>query len=162
MNISLEHDEHPEFPIYHMTDNNNDGLPIYIRRYDQTDMTTVLHGHDSIQINYIVHGSLSHIINNSSHDLVKGDIFVIPPFVPHRLKFRDNCDCEVIELEFTSIANLAIVPMQDYLELSNDEGRMNTPSTAEVNWAWRISPRYNTAKLRAKMLALVEKTGRAK
>ena len=60
------------------------------------------------------------------------------------------------------ISNLAIVPMQDYLELSNEEGRMNTPSTASGNWAWRISPRYNTAKLRAKMLALVEKTGRAK
>lgn len=26
-----------------------------------------------------------------------------------------------------SIANLAMVPMQDYLELSNQEGRMNTP-----------------------------------
>ena len=39
---------------------------------------------------------------------------------------------------------------------------MNTPATAEGNWAWRISPRYNTAKLRANMLALVEKTGRAK
>ena len=69
---------------------------------------------------------------------------------------------DVIELAFTSIANLAIVPMQDYLELSNEEGRMNTPATAEGNWAWRISPRYNTAKLRSRMLALTEKTGRAK
>ena len=69
---------------------------------------------------------------------------------------------DVIEFAFTSIANLAIVPMQDYLELSNEEGRMNTPSTAVGNWAWRISPRYNTAKLREKMLSLAEKTGRAK
>ena len=69
---------------------------------------------------------------------------------------------DVIEFAFTSIANLAIVPMQDYLELSNEEGRMNTPATAEGNWAWRISPRYNTAKLRSKILALTEKTGRAK
>ena len=69
---------------------------------------------------------------------------------------------DVIELAFTSIANLAIVPMQDYLELSNEEGRMNTPATAEGNWAWRISPRYNTAKLRSRMLALTERTGRAK
>jgi 4-alpha-glucanotransferase len=52
--------------------------------------------------------------------------------------------------------------MQDYLELSNEQGRMNTPATAEGNWAWRISPRYNTAKLRGKMLALAKKTGRAK
>ena len=69
---------------------------------------------------------------------------------------------DLIEFAFTSIANLAIVPMQDYLELSNEQGRMNTPATAEGNWAWRISPRYNTAKLRGKMLALAKKTGRAK
>ena len=60
------------------------------------------------------------------------------------------------------IANLAIVPMQDYLELSNEEGRMNTPSTASGNWAWRISPRYNTAKLRGKILDLTTRTKRNK
>ena len=69
---------------------------------------------------------------------------------------------DVIEFAFTSIANLAIVPMQDYLELSNEEGRMNTPATAEGNWAWRVTPRYNNARLRKKILDLTEKTGRAK
>jgi len=69
---------------------------------------------------------------------------------------------DLIEFAFTSIANLALVPMQDYLELSNEEGRMNTPSTAEGNWTWKISSRYNTAKLREKIRALAEKTGRAK
>ena len=42
--------------------------------------------------------------------------------------------------------------MKDYLELSNEEGRMNIPSTATGNWAWKISSRYDTLKLRAKML----------
>lgn len=69
---------------------------------------------------------------------------------------------DLIELAFRSIANLAVVPMQDYLELSNEEGRMNTPSTAEGNWTWRISPRYNTARLRSKVLGMAQKTGRAK
>jgi 4-alpha-glucanotransferase len=68
----------------------------------------------------------------------------------------------VIELAFTSIANLAIVPMQDYLELSNEEGRMNTPATATGNWAWKISSRYNTPKLRARMLDLAVRTKRNK
>ena len=101
MKIPFEHDEYSGIPIYRMVNNRNGGLPIYIRRYKQHNITTVLHGHDSSQINYIAHGSLSHIINNSSHDLVKGDIFIIPPYVPHRLSFKENCDCEVIELEFT-------------------------------------------------------------
>jgi 4-alpha-glucanotransferase len=52
--------------------------------------------------------------------------------------------------------------MQDYLELSNAEGRMNTPSTASGNWTWRISPRYNTAKLRSKILDLTVRTKRNK
>ena len=69
---------------------------------------------------------------------------------------------DLIEFAFRSIANLAIVPMQDYLELSNEEGRMNTPSTASGNWAWRISPRYNTAKLRGKILDLTTRTKRNK
>ena len=67
-----------------------------------------------------------------------------------------------IELAFRSIANLAIVPMQDYLELSNEEGRMNTPATATGNWAWRISSRYDTPKLRARMLDMAIRTKRNK
>lgn len=87
-------------------------------------------------------------------------------------KVRFNRECprhteqsriyDVIEFAFRSIANLAIVPMQDYLMLSNEEGRMNTPATAEGNWAWRISPRYNTEALRNKILTLTQKTGRSK
>ena len=69
---------------------------------------------------------------------------------------------DLIEFAFRSIANLAVVPMQDYLELTNEQGRMNTPSTAEGNWGWRIPCRYNTEKLRAKMLDLVKKTKRSK
>ena len=69
---------------------------------------------------------------------------------------------DLIEFAFRSIANLAVVPMQDYLGLSNEEGRMNTPATAEGNWTWRISPRYNTAALRQKMLSIATKTKRNK
>lgn len=92
--------EYSGIPIYRMVDNQNDNLPIYIRKYQMDGMTTVFHGHESLQINYVLHGSLQHLINQSAYDLVKGDIFIIPPYVPHRLAFRENCGCEVIELEF--------------------------------------------------------------
>ena len=71
---------------------------------------------------------------------------------------RDHAHAQGIRI----IANLAMVPMQDYLELSNQEGRMNTPATAEGNWGWRLRPRYDTEKLREKMLSLVTRTGRQK
>ena len=39
----------------------------------------------------------------------------------------------------SSPANLAIVSLQDYLELG-DEARINTPGTAVNNWKWRLTP----------------------
>lgn len=69
---------------------------------------------------------------------------------------------DLIEFAFRSIANLAMVPMQDYLLLSNEEGRMNVPGAAEGNWSWRISPRYNTERLRRTILELSTRTNRNK
>ena len=50
--------------------------------------------------------------------------------------------------------------MQDYLELTNEEGRMNTPAVAEGNWNWRISKRYRTKALIGKIRELTERGGR--
>ncbi len=78
-----------------------------------------------------------------------------------RNKSQSRC-YDLIEFAFNSIANLAMVPMQDYLMLTNEEGRMNEPATAEGNWSWRISPRYNTAKLRNKVFDITARTKRNK
>ena len=64
---------------------------------------------------------------------------------------------DVISLAMSSIANLAVIPMQDYLCLKNSEGRMNNPGIAEGNWCWRLSPRYNTKRLTEKILTLTKK-----
>lgn len=69
---------------------------------------------------------------------------------------------DVIQFAAESIANLVVVPIQDYLELSNAEGRMNVPATSEGNWSWRIAPDYNTAELRKKITDMVIKTKRDK
>ncbi|HBM74396.1 MAG TPA: 4-alpha-glucanotransferase, partial [Clostridiaceae bacterium] len=42
-----------------------------------------------------------------------------------------------IRLAFSSVANLAIIPLQDYLGLGN-EARINKPSTVGSNWKWRL------------------------
>ena len=69
---------------------------------------------------------------------------------------------DLILFAMGSRANLAMVPLQDYLNLSNEEGRMNIPATSDGNWTWRVSPRYNTPQLRARILSLVTKTRRNK
>ena len=43
----------------------------------------------------------------------------------------------IIRLAWSSIAQTAIAPMQDFLELGS-ESRMNTPSTLGDNWQWRL------------------------
>ena len=67
---------------------------------------------------------------------------------------------DVILMALTSRANLAVIPMQDYLTLRDEEGRMNTPSVAEGNWTWRLSPRYRTKTLTARVKAMTEQSGR--
>ena len=68
---------------------------------------------------------------------------------------------DLIELAIGSVANLTVVPMQDYLELTNEVGRMNTPAIAESNRTWRMSPRYRTRKLTEKVKEMTRRTGRA-
>jgi 4-alpha-glucanotransferase len=47
-----------------------------------------------------------------------------------------------------SVADLAMVPVQDVLGLGS-EARMNTPGTSSGNWRWRLKPgQLNTAALR--------------
>jgi malto-oligosyltrehalose synthase/4-alpha-glucanotransferase len=42
-------------------------------------------------------------------------------------------------LAFSSVAQIAILPIQDVLGL-DESARMNTPSSRENNWAWRLVP----------------------
>jgi 4-alpha-glucanotransferase len=44
----------------------------------------------------------------------------------------------LIRLAFSSVGRLAIVPMQDFLELDGAH-RMNKPGTSTKNWAWKFS-----------------------
>ena len=44
---------------------------------------------------------------------------------------------DFIRLALASVANLCIIPLQDYLGLGS-EARINTPSTLGNNWRWRM------------------------
>ncbi len=61
-----------------------------------------------------------------------------------------------------SVADLAIVPMQDYLDLGS-EARINTPSTlGGNNWRWRMTKNQPTEELAKKIARLTELYGRAR
>lgn len=54
-----------------------------------------------------------------------------------------------------SVADLAIIPMQDYLGLPT-EARMNTPSTLGNNWTWRLKKGQITRQLAKRIRTLTE------
>ena len=58
-----------------------------------------------------------------------------------------------------SVAEMAIVPAQDLLELGS-EARMNTPAVPAGNWSWRAPEKCWTDELAARLAALAEVTDR--
>lgn len=46
---------------------------------------------------------------------------------------------DFVRLALSSVARLAVIPVQDYLGLSSDS-RINEPSTIGKNWRWRMLP----------------------
>ncbi len=58
-----------------------------------------------------------------------------------------------------SVAELAIVPAQDLLELGS-EARINTPAVAAGNWSWRAPEKCWTEELAKRLTALAEVTDR--
>ena len=60
---------------------------------------------------------------------------------------------------WSSVADMAIVPMQDILGLGS-EARINTPSTLGNNWKWRATPEQSDAKVAKKLYHYMQMYGR--
>ena len=65
----------------------------------------------------------------------------------------------LIRLTLSSVADRAVIPLQDYLSLGA-EGRMNRPSTPSGNWEWRASAEVLTDVLAERMKELTWTYGR--
>jgi 4-alpha-glucanotransferase len=83
---------------------------------------------------------------------------------------RENClkylstDGQEINWDFIravqmSVADISVAQLQDVLGLSS-EARMNTPASAEGNWAWRFQEGALTDELRARLRETTETYGR--
>jgi 4-alpha-glucanotransferase len=66
---------------------------------------------------------------------------------------------DLIRAAYTSVAELAIVPIQDPLGLGS-EARLNTPGRSRGNWTWRLREGALTEALAARLRRLAEVTGR--
>ncbi len=72
----------------------------------------------------------------------------------------EGINWDLIRLAVGSVANQAIIPLQDILGLGG-EAQMNFPGKATGNWGWRYQPGALTEELRDRLKALTYTYGRA-
>lgn len=66
---------------------------------------------------------------------------------------------DFIRLALASVADLAVIPLQDLLGLGS-EGRMNKPGDPSGNWQWRYLPHALTEEIAGRMRSMTEIYGR--
>lgn len=66
---------------------------------------------------------------------------------------------DFIRLAMASVADLCVIPLQDYLGIGT-EGRINTPSTLGENWKWRMSKGMLEDELAEKIRRMTRLYGR--
>lgn len=80
-------------------------------------------------------------------------------------KYLHTCGQEMnwdfIRAVLASVANTAIIPLQDVLG-AGSEGRMNLPNSTEGNWSWRFAAGALTDDQRERLREMAETYGRAR
>jgi 4-alpha-glucanotransferase len=69
--------------------------------------------------------------------------------------------CALVHTALASVSNLAVIPMQDILDLDSRH-RMNIPGTIEGNWQWRFTWEQLTESRAVKLRHMVRMFGRAR
>jgi len=72
---------------------------------------------------------------------------------------QDKVTWKLIRAALSSVADLAVIPMQDYLGLGS-EARINTPSTLGNNWEWRMKRDAFTDELADRIRDMAQTYGR--
>ena len=72
---------------------------------------------------------------------------------------REQIPWEFVRAAMSSVADMAIIPMQDYLGLGS-EARINIPSTLGINWMWRMGNGDFTKELAGRIRSMTKLYGR--
>ncbi len=72
---------------------------------------------------------------------------------------RDNAATVLTRMALMSVAERAVIPLQDYLNIGG-EGRINKPSTLEGNWQWMAEEKALTEDLASSLHSLMKTYGR--
>jgi 4-alpha-glucanotransferase len=75
------------------------------------------------------------------------------------VKRANDIASSLIRAAYTSVAEMAIVPVQDILDLGSD-ARMNLPGAEHDNWSWRLADGALSTEHAAELRALARVSGR--
>jgi 4-alpha-glucanotransferase len=89
----------------------------------------------------------------------KAELAEVQDYVDYHVKNKAVLTRKLVRAALASSADMCIIPMQDWLGLSN-EARINTPSTIGENWKWRMDKDALTKDLSAEMKKLTRLYGR--
>ncbi|NLF27721.1 MAG: 4-alpha-glucanotransferase [Clostridiales bacterium] len=138
-----------------------------IARFGYPGMKVLLFGFDSGENNPHFPGNIvpNSVVYTGTHD--NDTVFgwwekaaePVKALARKELPAIDDIADAMIECAFRSVADTAIVPMQDFLHLGGD-ARMNYPGTVGGNWRWRMPPAAATDALADKIRRLNDRTGR--
>lgn len=95
-------------------------------------------------------------IDNEADDATIRRLF---DYIGHDIP-ADRLNWAMIRMAMGSVANTAIIPVQDVLGLGG-EARMNTPSTPKGNWRWKLNGGELTDEHRKRLRHLSEIFGRS-
>ena len=117
--------------------------------------------HNHMPVNVVYTGTHD---NNTSlgwfeEDASSREIANLSLYLGHEVSRHTAAD-EMVRIAMASVAETAVVPMQDHLGLGSS-GRINVPSTPSGNWTWRMAPGQADSRLAGRLRALTELYGRA-
>jgi 4-alpha-glucanotransferase len=92
------------------------------------------------------------------HEASRQEKQMLSAYVGKRMTAR-NVHEAFLNMAMASVANTAIIPMQDILGLSG-RARMNRPATIRGNWQWRLIPGQLTGSMAIKLSAMTTMYGR--
>lgn len=112
-------------------------FPFKFIRHQGHSFRQPLHTHDYVQIAYVVRGVCSHHFNGRLLTASKGDMFVIPPSVEHRLETFEDKTFDLVLLDFLPLLldeRLKPLSQSLYERLTGEGGDAGQPAEGMQPW----------------------------
>jgi AraC-like DNA-binding protein/mannose-6-phosphate isomerase-like protein (cupin superfamily) len=89
-----------DVPVLRYKDFMQEDFPIKFEVRTETNFNPRRHGHEFLQICYVLNGVCRHVVYDEEMDLQRGDLFSIPPSAMHCFMPIDGQAFELVQLDF--------------------------------------------------------------